>query len=237
MFGLTCSIIIVESKKVAPVVLVPFAVFIISFWLLIVTVPLSGRHLSPTITLISLLKIVITITRALMYAIAQCIGSIIGFIMIKYIMDPKLQKTYSLGGCVIGDDHHKGLGSKPLLALLIEFFCTFIVLLVGVTLSFDRIRSNKLGLRNGCMLTAGSVAFVVFVSTNITGHSGYAGVGLNPARCLGPALLRGGSLWNEHWIFWVGPFLACIVYGLLIHLPSNSARSEDSSIDVANDEV
>jgi hypothetical protein len=31
-------------------------------------------------------------------------------------------------------------------------------------------------------------------------HS-YGGAGLNPATCLGPKTVRGGLLWNGHWIF------------------------------------
>ena len=67
---------------------------------------------------------------------------------------------------------------------------------------------------------AGSIALAVFVSITVTEHAGYDGVGLNPARFLGPALLHGGSVWNGHWIFGAGPFMACLVYySVSINLP------------------
>ncbi|KAI8568077.1 hypothetical protein RHMOL_Rhmol02G0169300 [Rhododendron molle] len=44
------------------------------------------------------------------------------------------------------------------------------------------------------------------MSTTVTAAKGYAGI--NPARCFGPAVVRGGHLWDGHWIFWVGPTLA-----------------------------
>ena len=86
------------------------------------------------------------------------------------------------------------------------------VLFVGVTIAFDKRRSKELGLPIVCAVLAGAWAMAVFVSISVTGRAGYAGVGLNPARCLGPALLRGGSLWDGHWVFWIGPCFACIIY-------------------------
>ncbi|KAG5539441.1 hypothetical protein RHGRI_019846 [Rhododendron griersonianum] len=49
---------------------------------------------------------------------------------------------------------------------------------------------------------------LVFISTTVTAAKGYAGAMINPARCFGPAVVRGGHLWDGHWIFWVGPTLA-----------------------------
>lgn len=76
----------------------------------------------------------------------------------------------------------------------------------------DKEMSERLGLPMVCGMIAGSSAVAVFVSTTITGRAGYGGVGLSPARCLGPAVLRGGRLWEGHWVFWVGPFVACLAY-------------------------
>lgn len=233
MFTLTTSIIAcLDSHEVDPKLLVPFAVFIIAFLFLIVTVPLSGGHMSPVFTFIAALKGVVTLARALIYVLAQCIGSIIGFFIIKSVMEPKLRDTYSLGGCSISD---KGISSgiKQQDALLLEFSCTFVVLFVGVTLAFDKKRSKDLGLPIVCLVVAGAMALAVFVSITITGQAGYAGVGLNPARCLGPALLYGGSLWNGHWVFWIGPLLACMIYyAVSVNLPKEGLVWVDGEYDV-----
>ncbi|XP_054778074.1 probable aquaporin TIP3-2 [Prosopis cineraria] len=215
MLTLTTSIIAcLDSNEVDPKLLVPFAVFIIVFLFLMVTVPLSGGHMSPVFTFIAALKGVITLTRTLIYVISQCIGSIIGFLIIMTLMDKRLARVYSLGGCAVA-------GLKQQEALLLEFCCTFVVLFVGVTIAFDKRRSHHLGLPMVCLVIAGAMALAVFVSITVTGQPGYAGVGLNPARCLGPALLQGGPLWNGHWIFWVGPFLACILYYFIsLNLPN-----------------
>ncbi|CAK7329562.1 unnamed protein product [Dovyalis caffra] len=36
--------------------------------------------------------------------------------------------------------------------------------------------------------------------------------GLNPARCLGPAIVRGGHIWDGHWVFWIGPAIAYVAF-------------------------
>ncbi|KAE9620263.1 putative major intrinsic protein [Lupinus albus] len=214
MFTLTTTIIAcLDSHEVDPKFLVPFVVFIITFLFLIVTVPLSGGHMNPLITFIATLKGLLTLSRALIYMLAQCMGSIIGFFIIKTVMEPKLVQIYSLGGCAISGIKHQE-------ALLLEFSCTFVVLFIGMTLAFDKKKSKDLGLPVVCLVVAGAMGLVVFVSITVTGQPGYAGVGLNPARCLGSALLYGGPLWNGHWVFWVGPFLACMgYYAVSINLP------------------
>ncbi|WJX51125.1 hypothetical protein P8452_37351 [Trifolium repens] len=228
MVTLSTSIIAcLDSHEVDPKLIIPFAVFINAFLFLIATVPLSGGHMSPVFTCIAALKGVVTLYRALLYVIAQCIGSIIGFYILKCVMDPRLVNTYSLGGCAIGG---KGLNSSinQYEALLLEISCTFLVLFLGVTLAFDKKRSKNMGLPMVCLVIAGAMALAVFVSITVTGRAGYAGVGLNPARCLGAALLHGDSLWNGHWVFWVGSIIACLIYySVSINLPNEGSTSED----------
>lgn len=206
MFTLTTSIISsLDSPEAAPKLLVPFAVFINAFLFLLLTIPLTGGHMNPILTFIATLKGMITPVRAIIYLWAQCIGSIGGFLVLRDVMSHDVADKYSLGGCSLG-------GISPVTALVLEFSCTFLVLLLGVTIGFDKRRFEELGLPMVCALLATAMALSVFVSITVTGRSDYAGVGLNPARCLGTALLRGGHLWKGHWVFWLGPFLACIVY-------------------------
>ncbi|XP_058735153.1 uncharacterized protein LOC131607142 [Vicia villosa] len=233
MFTLISSIVACLDSSHNPQFIIPFAVFFIAFLFLNVTVPLTGGHMSPVFSFIAALKGVITLSRALLYVLAQCIGAILGFFILKCVMDPKLIETYSLGGCSLGDKEQNPNIIKPQDALLIEFTCTFLVLFVGLTCAFDKRRHKDMGLQKICMVVAGSLALAVFVSITVTGHAGYAGVGMNPARCLGPALLHGGSLWNGHWVFWVGPFLACLVYySVSINLPKESLDWVDGEYDI-----
>ncbi|TXG64722.1 hypothetical protein EZV62_011716 [Acer yangbiense] len=222
IFTLTTSIIsCLDAHESEPKLLVPFAVFIIAFLFLLVTVPLTGGHMSPVFTFIAALKGIITLTRAAAYILAQCIGSIISFAIINSVMNHNAAERYSFGGCTIAGKGTKTGHINPGTALILEFTCTFLVLYVGVTVAFDKRRCKELGLAMVCAVVAGAMALAVFVSITVTGQAGYAGVGLNPARCLGPALLHGGPLWDAHWVFWVGPFISCIVYyGFTNSLPN-----------------
>ncbi|KAM3695513.1 hypothetical protein ACJW31_07G137900 [Castanea mollissima] len=212
VFTLTTTIIsCLDSHEVEPKLLVPLAVFIIAFLFLMVTVPLSGGHMSPVFTFIAALRSLVTLARAAIYVLAQCVGSIIGFVILKKVMDHKTVQNHSLGGCTI-DGNGATSALSPVIALALEFVCTCVVLFVGVTVAFDKKRCKELGMAMVCVVVAGSMALAVFVSITVTGRAGYGGVGLNPARCLGPALLHGGKLWDGHWVFWVGPFFACIAY-------------------------
>ncbi|XP_050235001.1 probable aquaporin PIP2-6 [Mercurialis annua] len=222
VFTLTISIISClessnESEKPNKI-LVPFAVFIIAFFFLLATIPLSGGHMNPIFTIIAALKGFTSLLRAVFYITAQCLGSIISYTIIKSVMDANTAQKYSLGGCEINDRNGTGITLET--ALVLEFCCTFLVLFVGVTVAFDKRRFKELGLVMICVVLAATMGLAVFVSITVTGKSGYGGVGLNPARCLGSALVHGGSLWYGHWVFWVGPFLACIVYyGFTLTLP------------------
>ncbi|KAF3963588.1 hypothetical protein CMV_012032 [Castanea mollissima] len=192
VFILTTTIIsCLDSHAVEPKLLVPLAVFIIAFVFLMVTIPLSGGHMSPAFTFIAALRGLLTLARAAIYVLAQCVGSIIGFIILKNVMDHKTVQNHSIGGCTI-DGNGATSALSPEIALTLEF-------VQGTWHS------------NG-VCCASRVYGPISVCVNHSYWEGYAGVGLNPARCLAPALLQGGRLWDGHWVFWVGPFFACIVY-------------------------
>ncbi|XP_058009749.1 aquaporin PIP2-7-like [Hevea brasiliensis] len=153
-----------ESHVAEPKLLVPVVVFSTIFLLLVVTIPVSGGHMNPTLTFIFALKGVITFVRALVYILAQCLGSTMAYLIVKRVMNPKIAEKYSLGGCGIGG--------------------------------------------NGEGISAGTALAIEFV--------GYGGARLNPARCIGPAVLVGGSLWESLWVFWETDCFGLI----LIHNPT-----------------
>lgn len=184
--------------------------------------------MSPVFTFIAVLRGLITFTRASIYVLAQCLGSLVGFLLIQSVMNQNAVRKYSLGGCLVSGNGDETTGISAITALVLEFSCTFLVLLIGVTVAFDKKRCKELGLVMVCVVVAAAMGLAVFVSVIVTGKSGYAGVGLNPARCLGPALLLGGRLWDGHWVFWVGPFLACtLYYGFSVNLPREGLNLAD----------
>ncbi|CAI0376979.1 unnamed protein product [Linum tenue] len=229
VFALTTTLIsCFESGQTDPKLLVPVSIFISGFPLLLATIPLTGGHMNPVFTLAVALKGGVSIARAVAYFVAQCLGSLIAFAVVKATMDGATAEKYQLGGCAVNGGG-SGVGAGTALAL--EFSCTFILLFVAMPILEER-RRRELGLPTVCAVAAVAYGMVVYVSITVTGRPGYAGVGLHPARCWAAAVLFRGSLWEAHWVFWVGPFLACFVYHVFsLAMPKEELEKGDGSED------
>ena len=98
-------------------------------------------------------------------------------------------------------------------AIVAEFVCTFIFLLViwGST-STKNIHGGFAGLAIGLTLV-----LIHIVGIKVTG------VSVNPARSIGPAIFAGGAALSQLWLFLVVPVLggvaAAIVHNFLIEKP------------------
>lgn len=236
IFALIGSIIAcLNSNVAAPVLLVPIAVFCVVFLFLMAVAPLSGGFMNPTFTFIAALKGVVTISRATVYIVAQFIGTITGFLLLKSVMGHDMALKYFLAGCTI-NAYGGTSGISPGTAFVLEFSCTFMMCLIGVTVAFDKKRTKELGPIMVYTMLGGCIALPVLISSTITGSAGYGGVGLNPARCLAPALLLGSpQLWNGFWVFLLGPFFACILYYIFsINLPKEGLSWVEGEYDISN---
>ena len=187
--------------------------------LLLATFPISGGHINPAITLSAMFTGLITVSRAAIYILAQCIGAILGALALKAVVNSTIEQTFSLGGCTLkilapGPSGPVAIGLETGQALWLEIICTFVFLFSSIYIAFDRRQAIALGRVVFCSIIGLVVGLLVFISTTVTATKGYAGVGMNPARCLGPALVRGGHLWKGHWVFWVGPIVASLTFSL-----------------------
>ncbi|CAN0899321.1 Aqp1 [Linum grandiflorum] len=230
LFSLTTTVISCFQSTPPNPVLVPIFVFISAFPLLLATIPISGGHMNPVFTFAFALNGSVSAVRAVFYVIAQIIGSFIAFAVVKGTMDSASAAKFNLGGCFL-DAHGDGSGISAGTALVVEFACTFLVLYVAGAVAFDRRRFEEFGLTRVSVVISAVYGLAIYASVTVTGRPGYGGVGLNPARCFGSALLVGGPLWNAHWVFWLGPFLACVVH----HLFSVALR-EDGVVKKGDDE-
>ncbi|CAL1385098.1 unnamed protein product [Linum trigynum] len=237
VFALTTTIIsCFESGQTDPKLLVPVFIFISGFPLLVATVPLTGGHMNPVFTFAAALKGAVSAVRALFYVVGQCLGALIAFAVVRATMDRATAVKYQLGGCAIdGGGGGAGVGAGTALAL--EFSCTFMLLYVAMPI-FEERRRRELGLATVCAVVAVAYGLVVYVSMTVTGRAGYGGVGLHPARCWAAAMVYKGSLLKAHWVFWVGPFMACVMYHMLsLALPREELekredeREEDPNLD------
>ncbi|XP_019232668.1 PREDICTED: probable aquaporin TIP4-3 isoform X1 [Nicotiana attenuata] len=187
--------------------------------LLLAVFPVSGGHLNPVISCSAALVGIISMSRAIIYIVAQCIGAALGALALKAVVSSSIEQTFSLGGCTLtvissGPNGPITVGIETAQAFRLEIFCTFVFLFASVWMAYDHRQAKSLGLVTVMSIIGLVLGLLVFISTTVTGKKGYAGAGMNPARCFGAALVRGGHLWYGHWIFWVGPAIACWAFYL-----------------------
>ncbi|GMI83551.1 plasma membrane intrinsic protein 1A, PLASMA MEMBRANE INTRINSIC PROTEIN 1 [Hibiscus trionum] len=154
-----------------------------------------------------------------------------GSLALKAVVNNGIERTYSLAGCtvtvVVPGTHGPtviGLGTSQ--ALWLEIICSFVFLFASVWMAFDRRQAKAVGRVQICVVLGIVLGLLVYISTTVTATKGYGGAGLNPARCFGPAVVRGGHLWNGHWIFWIGPAIGCVAFALYVKMiPSEHTHS------------
>ncbi|KDP27598.1 hypothetical protein JCGZ_19603 [Jatropha curcas] len=212
-----------ETETKTPNLIMSALIAITVTILLIATSPISHGHINPVITFAALFTGRVSLSRAAVYILAQCLGAILGALALKAVLNSTVEETFSLGGCtlsIVAPGPHGPIliGLETDRALWLEIICTFFFLFSSIWLAFDKRQSTPLGRVIVCCIIGLVVGLLVFISTTVTAQKGYAGVGMNPARCLGPALIRGGHLWSGHWVFWVGPIISCIAFGVYVKI-------------------
>uniref|UniRef100_A0A7N2MZV4 Uncharacterized protein n=1 Tax=Quercus lobata TaxID=97700 RepID=A0A7N2MZV4_QUELO len=109
VFTLTRTIIsCLDSHAVEPKLLVPLAVFIIAFLFLMVTIPLSGGHMSPAFTFIAALRGLVTLARA---AINVC--KELGIAMVFVVLAGSMALAVFVSITVTGRAGYVGVGLNP----------------------------------------------------------------------------------------------------------------------------
>ncbi|XP_044509046.1 aquaporin AQPAn.G-like [Mangifera indica] len=208
-----------QTDTKTPNLLIALMVAIIVTILLLATFPISGGHINPIITFSAALAGLCSITRAVIYILAQCVGGIVGALALKAVVNSGIEDAYSLGGCTVtlvtpGEDGPVVIGLGTSQAFWIEIICSFVFLFASIWMAFDQRQAKSLGQVSVFIIVGIVLGLLVFISTTLTAQKGYSGAGLNPARCLGPAIVRGGHLWDGHWVFWAGPAIACVAFAL-----------------------
>ncbi|OVA04905.1 Major intrinsic protein [Macleaya cordata] len=184
-----------QTQTKTPNLLSFFFVFLTVTLLLLSTIPISGGHINPVITFSAALVGLISFSRATIYIVAQYACAVLGALALKAIISSSIGQTFSLGGCTLSVI---GPGPNGPLRRIV----------------FDVPQTKAHGPIVACSIIGFVVGLMAFVSMTVTTEKGYAGVGMNPARCIDPALVRGGHLWDGHWVFWVGPIIACLAFYL-----------------------
>ncbi|TVU28804.1 hypothetical protein EJB05_20350 [Eragrostis curvula] len=201
------------------------------FALVYCTAGISGGHINPAVTFGLFLARKLSLTRAIFYMIMQCLGAICGAGVVKGFQQG-LYMGNGGGANVVNNGYTKGDG------LGAEIVGTF-VLVYTVFSATDAKRNardshvpvvpSSIALQQFEIILAplpiGFAVFLVHLATiPITG------TGINPARSLGAAIIYNREhAWNDHWIFWVGPFigaaLAAMYHQVIIRAIPFKSRS------------
>lgn len=159
----------------------------------------SGAHLNPAVTVGMLSVGNITVIKAVLYIIVQCIGALAGSATLKALL-PEEWHSSGLGITTLNPKFTalQGFG--------IEFFLGFLLLLVVSGVCDPNRPEAK---------AAGPLAIGLAVALGHMGAINFTGSSMNPARSFGSAVIAG--VWAHHWVYWVGPIAGGVVAALIYH--------------------
>ncbi|EAZ24111.1 hypothetical protein OsJ_07850 [Oryza sativa Japonica Group] len=188
------------------------------FALVYCTAGISGGHINPAVTFGLFLARKLSLTRAIFYIVMQCLGAICGAGVVKGFQQG-LYMGNGGGANVVASGYTKGDG------LGAEIVGTFILVYTVFSATDAKRNARDSHVPILAPLPIGFAVFLVHLATiPITG------TGINPARSLGAAIIYNKDhAWNDHWIFWVGPFvgaaLAAIYHQVIIRAIPFKSRS------------
>ena len=170
------------------------------FILVYCTAGISGGHINPAVTFGLFLARKVSLIRAVMYMVAQCLGAICGVGLVK-----GFQKAYYVryggGANELAHGYNKGTG------LGAEIIGTFVLVYTVFSATDPKRSARDSHVPVLAPLPIGFAVFMVHLATiPITG------TGINPARSLGAAVIYNKEkAWDDQWIFWVGPFIGAAI--------------------------
>ena len=170
------------------------------FVLVYCTAGISGGHINPAVTFGLLLARKVSLIRAVMYMVAQCLGAICGVGLVK-AFQKSYYTRYGGGANELADGYSKGVG------LAAEIIGTFVLVYTVFSATDPKRSARDSHVPVLAPLPIGFAVFMVHLATiPITG------TGINPARSLGAAVIYNkDKAWDDQWIFWVGPFIGAAI--------------------------
>ncbi|XP_017766068.1 PREDICTED: aquaporin AQPAn.G isoform X1 [Eufriesea mexicana] len=170
----------------------------------------SGGHVNPAVTFGLMIIGKVPIIRGLLYVILQCIGAIAGSGILRALSPERMENALGVVSLSPGVTPVQGFG--------IEFFLAFVLVLV-VCGACDAAKPDSKGIAPLIIGLSVSVGHIVGVPRT--------GAGMNPARSFGSAVVMG--LFDNHWLYWVGPILGGMAAGLIYAFVIGPAKESESS--------
>lgn len=172
----------------------------------------SGAHMNPNISLATVLLGFTTISRCIMYTIAQVLGAICGIAAARAAHGWDVASTTEdLGGCGVG-----GSGSEGAALVGSAVFFHFILCIIG-GVAFDDRQGEIFGPIVGPICISSAVAVSIFASAKTA-------MLINWGECLAIGLV-GGEFNGSEWVAFLGPTLASIAHAVLfVSVPPSQAH-------------
>ncbi|KAM7268745.1 hypothetical protein ACFE04_010911 [Oxalis oulophora] len=170
------------------------------FVLVYCTAGISGGHINPAVTFGLFLARKVSLIRAILYIVAQCLGAICGAGLSKGFQTT-YYSTYGGGANELNSGYSVGTG------LAAEIIGTFVLVYTVFSATDPKRNARDSFVPVLAPLPIGFAVFMVHLAT-----IPIDGTGINPARSLGPAIIYNQKkAWDDQWIFWVGPFIGAAI--------------------------
>ncbi|KAI5940007.1 aquaporin-8 isoform X2 [Manis javanica] len=160
---------------------------------------ISGGHFNPAVSLAVMLIGGLNLMMLLPYWISQLCGGLIGAALAKAVSAEERFWNASGAAFVTIQEPAQVVG-----AVVAEIILTA---LLALAVCMGAVNERTRG-----PLAPFSIGFSVTV--DILAGGAVSGACMNPARAFGPAVVA--NHWDFHWIYWLGPFLASLLVGLLV---------------------
>jgi aquaporin Z len=163
--------------------------------------PISGCHVNPAVTLGMFVSKKIGGADAVGYVISQCVGAVIGAVLIWLIANGVPQGYDTAAGMgANGFGAHSPTNYSLLASFLAETVLTAFLVFTVLGATDVKAPVGFAGLAIG-----GVLALIHLIGIPITNTS------VNPARSLGPAVIVGGWALQQLWLFIFAPLVGAII--------------------------
>ncbi|KAI9359975.1 aquaporin-like protein [Zopfochytrium polystomum] len=166
------------------------------------TFRISGGALNPAVNLGLLVAGAMDPVKAVAYTFAQCAGAVAACAAVAAVIPGSHGKAF-FGANAVQAASDGSAACSPAQAFVLEAVLTMGLVLVVLFMAVDKHRAT--------FMAPLMIGLYVFIAHLIS--IPYTNTSINPARSLGASVVSG--TWNDHWIFWAGPFTGAVVAGLI----------------------
>jgi MIP family channel proteins len=202
-FGVGSIAAFIATAGGGGIVLIAFAHGLAIALLVAAIGPISGGHINPAVTFATVITNRITVTRGVMYVVAQLLGALLGALLLKaFVIDSLLDQIPGAGGHALD----RNAVPSQLAGMGIEA--------MGTALLVWTVFATAVYPKGNIVVAPLAIGFAILVAHLVL--IPLTGSGINPARTFGPMIVFGR--YDDWWIYYAGPLLGAGIAGLLYYV-------------------